>query len=113
MWPPVSKKRVTISFRVSGATGTLVACQKRRRASRSGLSTSMVRSKRRFRASSKCLARLEAAKTITGEFSLLAPKPSISVNKALSVSSSARVLGPLVRLRPMASISSMKTMAGA
>jgi len=64
-------------------------------------------------ASSAWMLKLVAASTNTGRRGSGLVKPSISVSSAFRVFSSARPEAPPARTRPIASISSMKTMAGA
>ena len=85
------------------------------RSVRSGISTKIWRSKRpaRINARSKTSARLVAAKMITP---LLVPKPSISVSNWFNVFSRSSLppcIPPFPRARPIASISSIKMIAGA
>mmetsp|Transcript_9638 Transcript_9638/g.16478 ORF Transcript_9638/g.16478 Transcript_9638/m.16478 type:complete len:325 (-) Transcript_9638:291-1265(-) len=109
----------TMSRSSSSASGLPRACTLRiaRRPLTSGRSTGTRRSKRpgRTRAESSMSARLVAASTMTPE---LPSKPSISVRIWLSVCSRSSLPPPMppppppARAPPMASISSMKMMAG-
>ena len=113
--PGVCLLRKSISTVSSNLRGRRCTWKISLRSCRSGSSTCICLSKRpaRKRAESSTSARLVAARIITPE---LVPKPSISVSNWLSVDSRSSL--PLViiffpRARPMASISSMKMIAGA
>ena len=106
----------TICRSTSGASGLPLACTPRiaRRAASSGRSTRMRRSKRpgRSSAGSSTSGRLVAAMTTTRS---VRSKPSISDSSWFSVCSRSSLPPPrpAPRARPTASISSMKTIAGA
>ncbi len=111
-------RRATSSTFTSGEIFTSFICTLKisQRPLKSGLSTSTCLSKRpgRKSAASKISGRFVAAKAMTGELSV--PKPSISAKswfRVCSLSSFPPIIAPAARLLPIASISSIKTIAGA